>query len=213
MDHYFDYVHARLPQVIAHNAQVEKGTKIFNDLFVPHMKGDKKLRVKQFGPHLFVAEHVGLMALAEPKYKFFIFGKYWPQASVYRIGDLVAYKEEKATKMVDGKPEVKKYVHFGFKGTEGMADFLYEYKDFKGLSKYFDTLFGIQKTLGNIGNTWKSQINAAKAIAEGVSAVAKGDEGAGDKAFGAVEALDAAVYGDRTELNAKADAALAPYNK
>jgi hypothetical protein len=76
------------------------------------------------------------------------------------------------------------------------------------MEKYFNTLFGIQKTLRNIGNTWKQQMNAAKAVAGAVKAVKDGtlDEG---RAEAAVEALDAARYGDRTEWIAKADAALA----
>ena len=76
------------------------------------------------------------------------------------------------------------------------------------MEKYFNTQFGIQKTLRNIGNTWKQQINAAKAVAGAVKAVKDGtlDE---DQAEATADALNAAQYGDRTEWIAKADAALA----
>ena len=36
---YFDFVGATLPSFQAHAAQVEKGTKIWNELFVPNLKG------------------------------------------------------------------------------------------------------------------------------------------------------------------------------
>ena len=80
------------------------------------------------------------------------------------------------------------------------------------MEKYFNTLFGIQKTLRNIGNTFKQQMNAAKAIAGAIGAVKDGtmDE---TKAEATKEALDAAQYGDRTGWIAKADAALASVKK
>jgi hypothetical protein len=149
--------------VKAHIAQVEKGAKIFEELFLPRKKGKVKgAKVKQFGPDLFVAEDIGLMALTEAKYKFWIFGKYYPKACIYRIGDLYGYDSEMTTHSPDGKAEVKKKVHFIFAGGEGMSDFFYEWND-KEIAKYFNKLFGIEKTLRNIGNTWKNQINAIKA--------------------------------------------------
>ena len=38
----FDYVHADLPTVLAHNKQVEEGTRIFNELFLPRKKAKDK---------------------------------------------------------------------------------------------------------------------------------------------------------------------------
>ena len=84
--------------------------------------------------------------------------------------------------------------------------------EFETMSKYFDTLFGIQKTLGNIKNTWKNQINAAKAVAGAIKAVKDGtvDE---EVAENTIDALDTMQYGDRTEWIQKADAALASVEK
>ncbi len=207
MKKYFDYVHADLPRVIAHNEQVETGTKIFNQIFVPNMK-----KLKRFGASVFVDEASGLMALAEAKYKFFIFGKYYPKACVYRIADLYGYADETVTREVNGKKETKHCVHFVFRNVNGLSDFLYE-GSAKDVAKYFNKLFGIQKTLGNVGNTWKSQINAVKAAAGAVKAAVNGEEDIQDKAEGFVDAMDTMTYGDRTELVRKADEALAPFMK
>ena len=81
-------------------------------------------------------------------------------------------------------------------------------KDYEDVCKYFDTMFGIQKTFGNMANNLKGQLNAAKSIADTIKAAKDGtldETQAGETA----DALDSAVYGDRTELIAKADAALA----
>ena len=80
------------------------------------------------------------------------------------------------------------------------------------MEKYFNTLFGIQKTLRNIGNTFKQQMNAAKAVAGAFKAAKDGtlDE---TQAEATADALNAAQYGDRTEWIAKADAALAKVEK
>ena len=61
-------------------------------------------------------------------------------------------------------------------------------------------------------NTWKQQINAAKAVTEAIKAVKDGtiDEA---QAEATVDALDTMQYGDRTEWIAKADAALAAVQK
>ena len=85
-------------------------------------------------------------------------------------------------------------------------------KAFEKLQKYFDTLFGVQKTLGNAANTWKQQMTAIKDVASGLSAAMRGQEDAGEKAAAAINSLDAAVYGDRTEWIRRADAALAAFN-
>ena len=63
-----------------------------------------------------------------------------------------------------------------------------------------------------IGNTFKQQMNAAKAVAGAIKAVKDGtvDESVAENT---ISALDAAQYGDRTEWIAKADAALATVQK
>ena len=70
----------------------------------------------------------------------------------------------------------------------------------------------MQKTLGNAANTWKQQMAAIKDVASGLSAAMRGEEDAGEKAAAAINSLDAAVYGDRTEWIRRADAALAAFN-
>lgn len=55
-------------------------------------------------------------------------------------------------------------------------------------------------------------MTAVKDIASGFSAAVKGEADAGDKAAQAIDSLDAAIYGDRTEWIRKADAALAAFN-
>ena len=204
----FDYMHSTLPQVKAHLAQVERGTKLWQTYFVPQRK-----KLVRFGSPIYVAEDVGLMAYVETRYKFMVFGKS-ELACVYRIADLVGYNYEVIEKKTsDGKTEKENVCRLTFRGVEGMNEVVFKIpgkKSFEKLEKYFNKLFGIQKTLGNIGNTWKAQINAAKAIGSAISAAAKGDEAAlEDTAGNAAEALDTAIYGDRTALIEKADAALA----
>lgn len=208
----FDYVHADLPTVLAHNKQVEEGTRIFNELFLPRKKAkDKTKKLKSFSSGLFVAPDIGLMALAEFKYKFFIFGKYCSKACVFRTGDLYDYSEAKATRLVDGKPETDTFMHFAFINTPGLSDFFEKCDSDKEVVKYFNSVFGIEKSLKNIGNTWKNQINAVKTSVAAAKSIIKGEEDMEAKAVAAMTSLDVMQYGDRTELNAKADAALAPY--
>ena len=84
--------------------------------------------------------------------------------------------------------------------------------DFDSLEKYFNELFGIQKTLRNSINNAKRQISGIKAAIGAVKGAVDGtlDEA---QAADAMETIDASVYGDRTQWIAKADAALAPYNQ
>ena len=70
----FDYIHATLPQVTAHIKQVENGTKLWEHYFVPKLKEkDKAKKLQRFSSNLYVAEDLGLMALTQVDYKFFIF--------------------------------------------------------------------------------------------------------------------------------------------
>ena len=204
----FNYMEATLPLVKAHLDQVERGTKLWQTYFVPQRK-----KLVRFGSPVYVAEDVGLLAYVETRYKIFVFGKS-QLACVYRLADLVGYNYEVIQKKTsDGKTEKQEVCRLTFRNVPGMNEVIFKIpgkKSFEKLEKYFNKLFGIQKTLGNVGNTWKSQINAAKAIGSAVSAMAKGDEAAvEDLAGNAADALDVAIYGDRTELIAKADAALA----
>ena len=97
-----------------------------------------------------------------------------------------------------------------FNNTPGLYEVRLEVRarEYEDMEKYFNTLFGIQKTLSNSGNIWKQQMNAAKAVAGAFKAAKDGtlDE---TQAEATADALDAAQYGDRTEWIAKADAALA----
>ena len=213
----FDYVHADLYGVKAYLAQVDRGTKLWNYYFVPRIKTkDKTQKLKRFGSPVYVAEDLGLMAYIQNDYKFIIFGK-TTRACVYRIADLRAYNYEERIEnnSGDSKPQKKSFVRMAFINTEGMSEISVEMnniKAFQKLQKYFDTLFGVQKTLGNASNIWKAQAAAIKSAAAGVSAAIRGDTDASEKVGGAIESLDAAIYGDRTELIRRADEALAAFN-
>ncbi len=210
-----ELMHATLDQVKEHIQQIEFGTKAWEQIFVPLQKTkvkEEKLKYLCQNGHLVVSPSTGLVALIQNDYKFFIFGK-TTRACVYRLADLYRYEyESEVTKDSEGKDVTKHFCYFGFSGASGLADFrlpISSQGDFVTIEKYFDTLFGIQKTLRNAGNTFKGQINAAKAVVEAVKAVKDNEADMESKAAGAVEALDAAVYGDRTEWIKKADAALA----
>ena len=142
-----------------------------------------------------------------------IFGKS-EHACVYRIADLYGYEyESEKVKNSEGKEETKHYCVFLFNNTAGLYTFRMQIstqKAYEEIAKYFDTLFGIQKTLGNMANNWKNQMNAIKAAAGAVKAATDGtlDE---SQAANAAGAIDTAVHGDRSELIAKADAILAHY--
>ncbi|MBQ7301179.1 MAG: DUF4428 domain-containing protein [Clostridia bacterium] len=213
----FNKVEATLDSVKSHIEQVEYGTKVWNQIFVPLKKTKKKEeKMKQFGKNgqLYVSPSTGLVALTENRYKIFIFGKS-TIACVYRLADLYGYEyESEKVKNSDGKEETKHYCVLLFHNTPGMYEVRMEVRsrEYEDMEKYFNTQFGIQKTLGNIKNTWKQQINAAKAVAGAVKAVKDGtvDDAVAENT---VDALDAAVYGDRTEWIAKADAALAKVAK
>lgn len=213
----FDKVSATLGDVTAHIEQIEKGTRIWNELLLPLKKAkDKDVKLKALGvggPLLYVSPSTGLVALVETRYKIFIFGKS-ELACVYRLADLIRYDyEEEQVKNSEGKTETKEYCYMLFKDTAGMYDFRLEVANsasYESLAKYFDKLFGIQKTLGNSVKNAKRQINAIKSFVGAAKAAVEGtlDE---KQAAETVEALDASVYGDRTEWIAKADAALSAF--
>ncbi len=215
----FDKVEATLGDVTNHIEQVDKGTKIWNELLLPLKKAkNKEEKLKCFGVGstlLYVSPSTGLVAVVETRRKIFIFGK-TQLACVYRLADLVQYDyEEESVKNSEGKMETKEYCYMVFKDTVGMYGFRLEVansKSYESMAKYFDTLFGIQKTLGNSIKNAKRQINAIKAFAGAVKAAKDGtlDEAQATNTMGA---LDASVYGDRTQWIAKADAALAPYEQ
>ena len=104
-------------------------------------------------------------------------------------------------------------MNYAFANTKGMYTFKDKVPSGTPIVKYFNSVFGIEKTLKNVGNTWKNQINAIKTGVEAVKAAANEADDAQDKAADAFNALNVMQYGDRTEINAKADAALAPYRK
>lgn len=213
----FNKVEAMLSDVTAHIEQVEKGTRIWNELLLPLKKSknkEEKLKVMGVGgPLLYASASTGLVALVETRYKFLIFDKS-EYACVYRIADLIQYDfEEEVTKNSEGKEEKKQFCVMSFRNALGLHTFrlaVSGQKAYESIVKYFDTLFGIQKTLGNAFNNAKRQMNAFKTAFSTVKAAADGtlDEA---QAAAAAETLDASVYGDRTQWIAKADAALASY--
>ena len=215
----FDLMNSTLIDVQAHIKQLEEGTNIWNQLFRPLKKKSIK---RPGGGYVAVAEELGLMAKLEPHYKFFIFGKYY-LANVYRIADLYGYELEEGTKVVMGNAAAGKKsnttqktrsVHYYFWDTEGMSDFTVNLgtQSYTKVQKYYNSLFGIQKTLGNIKNTWKNQMNAIKAVGAAVKTVVSGEDASSEGAA-AVAALDRMQYGDRTEWIAKAEAAMARYQR
>ena len=213
----FDKVSATLGDVTAHIEQVEKGTRIWNELLLPLKKSkDKDTKLTSFGVGdtlLYVSPSTGLVALVETRRKIFIFGK-TELACVYRLADLVSYDyAEEKVKNSEGKMETKELCHMVFKDTAGMYSFQMEVansKSYEVMAKYFDTLFGIQKTLRNSFKNAKRQMDAIKSFTGAVKAAADGklDQ---EQAADTIGALDASVYGDRTEWIKKADAALAAY--
>ena len=212
---YFDCVPATLDDVTSHIAQVEKGTKIWSELLLPLKKSkNKDEKLKQLGTgNLYVSPSTGLVALVETRYKFIVFGKS-EFACVYRLADLAQYDfEEETVKNSEGKEEKKPYCVMMFRNTAGLYGFRLEVrsqKDYESIAKYFDTLFGIQKTLGNSFKNAKRQMDAIKSFAAAAKAAADGtlDE---EQATSTIGALDASVYGDRTEWIKKADKALAAF--
>ncbi len=211
----FDLVHASLPEYKLHAAQVERGTKIWQELFVPRLKSkDKEQKIYSLLSPIYVAPSLGLVALVETRYKFMSFGKS-QLACVYRLDDLVCYEKETETKVVNGTQETQYFVHYSFRRADGMADFRVKYNresECNSVAKYFNNLFGIQKTLGNSINNWNRQTKAIKDIASAVTSAVKNEGDSESKTNSALDSLDAAIYGDRTEFTARADAALAPYN-
>lgn len=214
----FNKVEATLDSVNSHIEQVEFSTKAWNQIFVPLTKTKvNEEKLKRFGKNgeLYISPSTGLIALTENRYKIFIFGKS-TIACVYRLADLYGYDYDFETvKNSEGKEETKHYCVLMFYNTPGMYEVRLEIRDgkeYENMAKYFDTQFGIQKTLRNMKNTFKQQMNAAKAIAGAFKAVKDGtmDE---TKAEATMETLDAAQYGDRTEWITKADAALASVEK
>jgi hypothetical protein len=214
----FNKVEATLDSVNSHIEQVEFGTKAWTQIFVPLTKTkEKEEKLKYFGRNgaLCVSPSTGLVAVIENRYKIFIFGK-TTLACVYRLADLYGYEyESEEVKNSDGKTETRHFCVLLFHNTPGLYQVRLELRtsaEYNDMVKYFDTQFGIQKTLGNIKNTWKQQINAAKAVAGAVKAVKDGtvDEAVAENT---IDALDTMQYGDRTEWIAKADAALAAVQK
>ena len=212
----FDCVPASLQDVTDHIAQIEYGTKVWNQIFVPLKKTKvKEEKLRQIhGPKeclVYVSPSTGLIAFNENRYKFMFFGK-TEYACVYRVADLVTYEYESETKKnSEGKDETKHYCWFGFQNTAGLSYFRVEMAskhEYDSLEKYFNELFGIQKTVRNMFKNAKREINAAKAVVGAVKAVKDGtiDEAQVSDTFDALNAID---LGDRTEWIAKADAALA----
>lgn len=211
-----DLVSATLDDVKAHHEQVEYGTKVWNQIFEPLKKTnnkDEKLRqihgIKDY--LMYVSPSTGLVALVLNRYKFFIFGK-TTYACVYKVADLYGYEYDcETSKDSEGKEVKKHYCTFTFRNTAGLFAPRLEIggtSDYASIEKYFNNLFGIQKTLRNSINNAKRQAAAFKSA---IGAVKGAMDGTLDEAQAAetMETLDASVYGDRTEWIKKADAALA----
>ncbi len=213
----FDKVAATLPDVNAHIQQIEFGTKVWDQIFVP-LKSTKNKEEKLDeirgikGNLMYFSPSTGLLALVENRYKFFIFGK-TTLACVYRVADLYDYEyESEVSKDAEGKEITKHFVNMTFRNVAGLYNARLELdskSDFFSMEKYFDKLFGIQDTIRNSINNAKRQVNAFKAVAGAVKAAANEDADIAAKTENAFDAMEASRYGDRTEWIKKADAALA----
>ena len=210
----FDLIGGVLYNLQEHIKQVEEGTKIYEKLFIPNKK-----KLKWFGAKtIAVSEELGLIAKLEDRYKIFIFGK-TTRACVYRIADLYGYEYEHEfeTSMSNAasgsKTSTQKKVHFThfyFWDTPGMSDFRIKIampNTHTTIEKYFNKLFGIQKTATNF-KMLKNQFAAVKSMGSAIKSVVSGGDDMEAKAGEAAQAMERAQYGDRTEWIAKADAAL-----
>ena len=121
----FNKVEATLGDVTAHIEQIEKGTRIWEAIFVPLMKTkNKEEKLRQLyglrGVQGYVSPSTGLVALIENRYQFFIFGKS-TLACVYRVADLYGYDYEcETTRNSEGKEEQKHFCTLVFRNTTGM---------------------------------------------------------------------------------------------
>ena len=209
----FDLVPATLDQVKAHIEQVEFGTKVWEQIFVPLLKTKKKEeKIKAFGQYgaLRVSPSTGLVALIQNDYRFFIFGK-TTKSCVYRLADLYTYEyESEVAKDSEGKEMTKHFCYLGFRNVYGLSEIrlpITGQREYIEMEKYFNTQFGIQKTLRNTINNAKRQINAVKNVADAVKSVVSGENDA-QKGAAAIDALEVNAYGDRTEWLRRADEAL-----
>lgn len=211
----FDFVHSSLPSVMQHLEQVERGTKLWEHYFVPRMnEKDKAKKLKRFASYLYVAEDIGLCAIVQVDYKFFIFGKSY-RACVFRTGDLVARVYSQREEQTNNGTQTKDYIMLNFNGMCGLTDFtlpIGNYKEFETIYNYFDEQFGMQKTLSNAANNAQKQVDALKSVAAGIGAVLNNSEDTQNKIEDAEKALKTATLGDRTELLRRADEALAAFN-
>jgi len=211
----FDFISATLFGVQEHIKQVEEGTRIYQKLFVKH-----KPRPRCPGSQrVLVAEDLGLIARVAYRQKSLF--KREAIACIYRIADLFGWELEEGTKVTMGgaasgqktsSTQTVRYVHYYFWDTPGMSDFVDEIgtamNAYSSLEKYYNKLFGIQKTVGNIGATWKNQLSAIKSVGSAIKAAASGSADLEAKAGQAANAMDRMQYGDRTQWKAKAEIAL-----
>jgi hypothetical protein len=194
-----------------HPKQLEDGAFLWEKLFIPRLKpADKSIKLKNLiGKDTVVAKDLGLIAFKKKKGGIFIFGGTW-YYMVFRLADLERYEYTKVAPLSLGKKEeAKHYIDFSFIETPGCDDFkvgIASVEGYKRIAKYLNECFGIQRDLKNIGATWKNQIRDVKAAAKGLKAAFAGDTEGGLTEV--AKALRNQLEGDRTELAAKADAAI-----
>ncbi len=208
----FDYVHATIGDVNQHLEQVEKGTKLWEYYFVPRQKTkDKNQKLEDFYP-MYVAEDIGLLALIEDRYKVMMFGK-TTIACVYRIADLVSYVVESEEKIVNDKKETKYYLHCMFRNTAGLYEFKMEtsYAKCVDAQRYFNKLFGLTDSFKDQIGKFKTQTKALKDVGSAISSAVKKEDNLAEKTMTAFESVGSVIEGDRSELIARADKALAEF--
>ncbi|MDR2586622.1 MAG: hypothetical protein LBC84_10480 [Prevotellaceae bacterium] len=214
---YLNYGKSSVEQVIAHNAQVARGTKLWEHYFVPRKKtSDKSKKLKKFST-IYVAEDIGLMALVEKRYKFMFWGKS-EHVCVYRIADLYKYdKISIIASVVNGKKKNEFYINFRFPNVEGLSNFQIKFSSSStcnNIIKYFDTLYGIQTTLGNFTKQMTNQIAAMKSAGSVAKSMLTGKvkDISDNQLQEAIDTTSVALYGDRTQWIEKADAALKEFD-
>jgi len=208
---YLEYRQSDLEQVIAHNAQVERGTKLWEHFFIPRKKAaDITNKLKNFHP-IYIAEDIGLIALVETRFKYLFFGKS-EHVCVFRIADLFMYDLERDTKVTNNKTKTIYYIRFYFRNVDGLFYFRKQFSQStcKKIIRYFDELLGLPPTPDNFFDRLQNQIDMFTTFSETIKAVMSGAEFGYNKEH-IEESLNKSgklKFGDRTMWIEKADAVL-----
>ena len=201
----------------AHLKQLEQGKILYEKLFIPRKKpADKSMKLKKLGGGMIVAKDIGLLAIVQKRGVILFWGG-TPYYMVFRLADLFKYEYSQERDLALGskaKSEVKHYLNFAFWDTTGLDEFKVKMASESACTsaeKYFNECFGLNRKVKHIAGTLKGHIQDVKMAAQGLKTILSKDATDEDKVRGAEQLTQAAkneLYGDRTELIAKADAAM-----